>query len=157
MLFRVNKKDIGYLHWWFLSTAWFSPMKLKRASSVIDWRSTNGRRLSSRSIGVVCAALASLLPIHLATKCNWRSPPMLLIEGNRRTSFIWPMFNFNVKRRGMSVDSRGTQAVMRAELLVDCAISQMPSILSTDRLWWNLEGLIGYFSEGRNDVCTTML
>ncbi len=59
---------------------------------------------------------------------NWRSPPMALIEGNRRTFFNWSMFKFNVNNRGMSVDSSGRQARMRVEQLVDWA---KPHVLLT--------------------------
>ncbi len=47
------------------------------------------------------------------------------------------MFNFDFKSRGMSVDSRVKQAVMRAELFVDCAIPKLHPALSMDSLEMN--------------------
>ncbi len=144
----------NYLHWWFAIMTWFSPMKSKRESSVIDWRSTNGRRLSSWSTGVSRAAVATSLSIQLPTKRYWCSPPRSFTKVNWSTSFNWSMFNFNVKSRGMSVGSRGRQAVKSVEQLFECAIPQMPPTLSMERLQWNVKDLI---QNSSNDVWPTSL
>ncbi len=57
----------------------------------------------------------------------------------------------------MSVDSKGRQAVTRVELLVDCAIIQMPPILSVDRLQWKEEGLVRLSSTGGRDAFAVMI
>ncbi len=59
------------------------------------------------------------------------------------------MFNLDFKSRGMSVGSRGRQAVISVEQFVECAIPQMPTALSTERLQWNVKELIQHSS---NDV-----
>ncbi len=123
-------------------------MKLMKVSSVIDWRSTSGRRLSRWSTGVVWAALGISLSIQLATRRNWCSPPMALIEGNRRTFFNWSMFNFNVNSRGMSVDSSGRQARMSVEQLVDWAKPQIPLTLSRQSLQCKVERLNRFLLQG---------
>ncbi len=132
---HLNRRN--YLHWWFAIMTWVSLMKLRRVSSVIDWRSTTERRLSSWSTGVGGAVVASSPSIQWATNRNWWSPPRFLTEGNRRISLNWPIFNFNFKSRGMSVDSSGRQAVMRAVLFVDCAMPQIHPTLSADSLEMN--------------------
>ncbi len=54
----------------------------------------------------------------------------------------------------MSVGSRGRQAVISVEQLVEWAIPQIPPTLSMERLQRNVEELIRNFL---NDVCTALL
>ncbi len=154
MRFNGSLIDGTYLHWWFAIMTWASSMKSKRESSVIDWRSTSGRSRSSWSAGVRWAAVATSLSIQLATKRNWCSPPMSLTEGNWSTSFNWSISIFNVRSLGMSVGSRGRQAVISVEHLVEWAIPQIPPTLSTERLQRNVEELIRNFL---NDACTALI
>ncbi len=126
---------------------WFSRMKFKNVGSFIDRRSTNGRPLSSWLNGLTSRVVACSLFIQLATNRNWLSPPMPFIKGNRRTSFNWSIFNFKVKRRGMSVDSSGRQALMSVEQLVERAKPQIPLTLSREMLKFKLERKGWFFQQ----------